>query len=153
MTPTGRSIDLEKIREKLEKAKTLEEKRLIIEEVRSRRDRLWELYKSALYTVIGTVSSNGAICVATLVELYSRFMSHIYAIVVGVVVGLMVPLAVCMVVALRLGRQIRQIDDILLDPPMLPVGERLLITLFIIGMAFAVVTIVACLAGLGIVHI
>ncbi len=115
MTPTGRSIDLEKIRKKLEEAKTLEEKRLIIEELRDYRQYLREKLGRRESTILGLL-------IATIVTVPLQALT-LTPKVVTMVLPLIYAAALVYAGYLKnmcetLEEKIRGLYDITLDPPM-----------------------------------
>ena len=145
-------MDLSKIRRKLEEAKSLEEKRLIVEELRDRRSRLWELYRMWILSVVGVLSGQmfSGLCVAYSYVIHNNALVTVF---IAVLQGLVIPLAVCSRGLLRTSRQIKEIDNILLDPPMLPLEEKDIIILLIIGIAITIIGTIFGLAALGIIHL
>ncbi|NPB00586.1 MAG: hypothetical protein GXO10_04350 [Crenarchaeota archaeon] len=145
-------MELDKAVGKLQEAKTVEERRVIIEELRDRRSRLWELYRSMLNVLMGIVSGQGFATICT-AYLYVVKITLFVTIIIAVLQGLLTPLITCIIVLVRAYKQIKIIDNILLDPPMLPVGEKFIIALLILGIAFTIIGTIFGLAALGIIHL
>ena len=146
-------MSLDKVRKKLQEAKTVEERRQIIEELRDRRSWLRRLYEALLSATIGVLSGEGLSGLYVLYSYVTRLYTMWISIVIVLVQGLAIPLLTCGLLLLKVSRQIRQIDDTLLDPPMLPADEKFIIAMLILGLAFTIIGTIFGLAGLGIIHL
>ncbi len=131
-------MDVEKLRRKLIEAKSLEEKRRVLEEARAYRDWLRTLLKDlyfALLISIGLGSINiVAVCVRELLIL-------LYAIPVLWVVT--VELALRYV---RVEKELKQLQEILLDPPMNPLGRSIVyiaIGITVLGIVLTVLRLIS----------
>ncbi|NPA70981.1 MAG: hypothetical protein GXO26_09245 [Crenarchaeota archaeon] len=111
-------MDLEKLRKKLEEAKTLEERRLILEEARAYRDWLRTLLKDLYFALMITVGLGSinivAICVRT-------FLTFIYALPMLWIITIELVLKY-----VRVEKELKQLQEILLDPPMNPLGRSII---------------------------
>ncbi|NPA69444.1 MAG: hypothetical protein GXO26_01430 [Crenarchaeota archaeon] len=145
-------MKLDKAIRKLQEAETVEERRVIIEELRDRRSRLWELYRMWTLSIVCVLSGQmfSGLCVAYSYVIHNNALVTIF---IAVLQGLVIPLAVCSRGLLRTSRQIKDIDNILLDPPMLPLEEKDIIILLIIGITITIIRTIFGLAALGIIHL
>jgi len=135
VTPTGRSIEVEKIREKLEKAKSIEEKRLIVESLWRYVEFLRELYREArneartyLYALLIVIPLGLAQYTASLMfhaavsyvsNLYLKLMFTMIAIAAVCLLSLIVTRVRIMV---RIEKEIYELYNIMIDPAMVRLG-------------------------------
>jgi len=154
MDPTGRSIDLEKIRKKLEEAKTLEERRLVlecvwkyVEDLRERRSQLYTELRGYLYALYVTVPLSFVSLLITLLHDYSLSIPLVKFMVATFYV-ITLTLAIVFTAKTRelalLEEEISQIYDLVLDPNM--PRTNYWIYLVVVGILTALATVALILA-------
>ena len=153
MPPTGRSIDVEKVRRKLQEARSFEEKRLIVESVRryvdfleKKLERVENEVKSRLNALYVTVPLTFTSLVVTALAYVHELVLLLLALRLIVTLFTVIVIALTVQVCINnrkrqiIEKEIFEIYDILLDPAMKP-DRRLDVT--IIAIVLAALAIIA----------
>ncbi len=121
--------------------------------MRSRRDRLRGLYEHLLAATISILSGQG-LAIAYIVYTHIVKSMNVWLVTaLTLLQGLAAPLIYCTVLLYRVDSEIRQIDNMLLDPETMPTDRWLIIAMLLTGLAFTIVGTIIGLATLGVIHL
>ena len=131
MTPTGKSIDIEKLRKKLQEAKTIEERRLLQEALlsyvgflREKLSRLESEVRSYLHALLVTLPLAAASLIVTAVaqlhglKLLVTVLKLVFAIIVATGVTLLFMILLRRYESSNVEGEIYEIYDVVVDPVM-----------------------------------